>query len=224
MSGLPVGALPILHRRTTVEFSTSSLVQPRTQPTSRLLDVRQYFHPLLKSLRTKPRNSPFDGVNTSCYLAQFFNAIYVLNGDAKNPNSIYIYDAGAKSWSNQTTTPGTFDYSSAKAILDHDTNVFCKLSHFAFSAPPHLLPDAFSKGNLYSLNMDELKTARSSALKWETTGELGFPDNYNPTMALAQNHIHFLNVGSDGAGNARIFVIHCKPSLPRSGDQLLTYI
>jgi len=65
-------------------------------------------------------------VNTSCYLAQFFNAIYVLNGDSKNPNSIYIYDAGAKSWSTQSTTPGSFDFSSAEAILDHDTNVFCE--------------------------------------------------------------------------------------------------
>ena len=184
------------------------------QPTSRLLDVRQYFLFFLESLRAKHRNRPFDGANTSCYLAQFFNAIYVLNGDAKNPNSIYIYDAGSKSWSSQTATPGSLDYSSAKAILDHDTNVFCELSHSTFSTPPHPLPDAFSKGSLYSLNMDELKTARSSALQWESVGALGFPDNYDPTMALAQNHIHFLNVGSDGPGVARIFVIHCKPSSP----------
>lgn len=71
-------------------------------------------------------------MNTTCYLAQFFNAIYVLNGDAKNPNSIYIYDAGAKSWSTQSTDPGSFDYSSFNAILDHDTNVFCKRSCFTF--------------------------------------------------------------------------------------------
>ena len=201
----------------TLNFAPHLFIQPPMQSTSRLLDVRKYFLFFLKSLRAKPRNSPFDGVNTSCYLAQFFNAIYVLNGDAKNPNSIYIYDAGAKAWSNQTTTPGSFDYSSAEAILDHDTNVFCELSHSASSAPPHPLPDAFSKGKLYNLNMAELKAARSSALKWEFVGDLGFPDNYNPTMALAQNHIHFLNVGNDGAGNARIFVIHCKPSSPRWG-------
>jgi len=135
---------------------------------------------------------PFDGANTSCYLAQFFNAIYVLNGDSKNPNSIYIYDAVAKTWSTQSTTPGTFDYSSAHAILDHDTNVFY----------------AFSKGQLFSLNMGELRGSSSGALEWSVVRELGFPDNYNPTMALAQNHIHFLNVGNDGPGIARIFVIH----------------
>ena len=60
--------------------------------------------------------------------------------------------------------------------------------------------------------MGEMRASRSGALEWESTGELGFPDDYNPTMALAQNHIHFLDVGTDGPGNARIFVIHCKLS------------
>ena len=81
--------------------------------------------PRTENTRTKLFDSPFDGTGTTCYLAQFFNAVYVLNGDAKNPNSIYIYDAGAKSWSTQVTTPGSFSYSSFDAILDHDTNVFC---------------------------------------------------------------------------------------------------
>ena len=84
-----------------------------------------FLLPCAKNARAKLHCRPFDGTNTTCYLAQFFNAIYVLNGDAKNPNSIYIYDAGAKSWSTQPTTPGSFDYSSFDAILDHDTNVFC---------------------------------------------------------------------------------------------------
>jgi len=135
---------------------------------------------------------PFDGTNTTCYLAQFFNAIYVLNGDAKKPNSIYIYDAGSKSWSTQATTPGSFEYSSFDAILDHDTNVFY----------------ALSQGSLYDLDMGNLKAANSTAIGWNLVQKAPYPDNYAPVMALAQNHIHFLDVGNDGPGNARIFVIH----------------
>ncbi|KAF9788705.1 hypothetical protein BJ322DRAFT_1183841 [Thelephora terrestris] len=136
---------------------------------------------------------PFDGTGTTCYLAQFFNAVYVLNGDAKNPNSIYIYDAGAKSWSTQVTTPGSFSYSSFDAILDHDTNVFYALS---------------TNGSLYNLDMGTMKTANSTAIAWNNVQQPPFPANYKPVMALAQNHIHFLDVGTDGPGNARIFVIH----------------
>jgi hypothetical protein len=136
---------------------------------------------------------PFDGQGTTCYLAQFFNAIYVLNGDARNSSLIYIYDATAKSWSTQITTPGTFDYSSFDTILDHDTNVFY----------------ALSKGSLYSLDMGTMKFANNSVpLPWNQVQNLNFPADYNPVMALAQNHIHFLNVGTDGPGVARIFVIH----------------
>lgn len=61
---------------------------------------------------------------------QFFNAVYVLGADKSNPASIYIYDAGKKSWSTQSTTPGGFDPTSFEAILDHDTNVFCGYSLF----------------------------------------------------------------------------------------------
>jgi len=135
---------------------------------------------------------PFDGTNTTCYLAQFFNAIYVLNGDAKNPNSIYIYDAGSKSWSTQSTTPGSFDYSSFNAILDHDTNVFYALSH----------------GTMYDLDMGSLKKANSTAVAWNAVQTTPFSDSYVPVMALAQNHIHFLDVDSNNPGTAHIFVIH----------------
>jgi hypothetical protein len=145
---------------------------------------------------------PFDGVGTTCFLAQFFNAIYVLNGDAKNPNSIYIYDATAKSWSTQVTTPGSFDYSSFNAILDHDTNLFY----------------ALSKGSLYGLDMGSLKSANSTPLAWNPVQKAPYPDGYNPVMALAQNHIHFLNVGSDGPGKARIYVIHYSYFQPEIQD------
>jgi hypothetical protein len=122
------------HPPALTETSNSTLLTTFVSPCSHRFD-RHHYHwpsvsiPLLsihiKDAQTNLYDSPFDGANTTCYLAQFFNAIYVLNGDAKNPNSVSIYDAGAKSWSTQATTPGTFDYSSFTAILDHDTNFFC---------------------------------------------------------------------------------------------------
>jgi hypothetical protein len=48
-----------------------------------------------------------------------------MNGDTQNPNSIYLYDAAALTWSQQATTPGGFDIGSSTCILDHDTNVYC---------------------------------------------------------------------------------------------------
>ena len=56
---------------------------------------------------------------------QFYNAIYVIDGDKSNPSDIHIFDASKKSWSTQKTTAGSFDPSGATFILDHDTNVFC---------------------------------------------------------------------------------------------------
>jgi len=135
---------------------------------------------------------PFDGSNTTCYLAQYFNAIYVLNGDARNPTWIYIYNVATRSWSAQHTTPGSFDYSSFNAVLDHDTNVFY----------------AFSRGTLFNLEMGTLVAAQSAAIPWNNVRDFDFPADYSPVMALAENHIHFLDVGSDSPGSARIFVIH----------------
>lgn len=62
---------------------------------------------------------------------QFFNAIYVIDGDKSNPSDIHIFDAASKSWSTQKTTAGSFDPTDATVILDHDTNVFC-----TFDFPP----------------------------------------------------------------------------------------
>jgi hypothetical protein len=136
---------------------------------------------------------PFNGLSPTCYLSQFTNAIYVLGADAANPSSVYIYDATAKSWSTQTVTTGSFDPSSFNAILDHDTNVFYGLSN----------------GELFFLDMGQLKSANSSALQWVDVEKAGFnTNNYQPVMALAQNHIHFLNVPGVPAGSADIFVIH----------------
>jgi len=135
---------------------------------------------------------PFDGP-TTCYLSQFTNAIYVLGADTANPSSVYIYDAATKSWSAQSVTTGAFSPSSFDAILDHDTNVFY----------------ALSTGDLFFLDMGQLTSANSSALSWVDVGKAGFTtDGYQTVMALAQNHIHFLNVPGVPAGDADIFVIH----------------
>jgi hypothetical protein len=136
---------------------------------------------------------PFDGQNTTCYLAQFFNAIYVLNADKSNPSSAYIYDATAKSWSTQSVTTGGFDPASFKAILDHDTNIFYALSH----------------GEMYTLDMGSMRSANKSAISWTDVEKPSFnTDGYEPVMALAQNHIQFLDVPGVPAGEALIYVIH----------------
>jgi hypothetical protein len=156
---------------------------------------------------TKSGRPPFNSPNTTCYLSQFFNAIYVLSADKANPSNIYIYDATAGSWSTQKTTPGQFDPSNFAAILDHDTNVFY----------------AYSKAELYSLDMGSLKAAQASPIPWvdveqpdlsaHTTNQaVQVPGantaGYQPVMALARNHIHFLGVPGFNKGTVKIFVIH----------------
>ncbi|KAJ3504175.1 hypothetical protein NMY22_g18008 [Coprinellus aureogranulatus] len=99
------------------------------------------------------------------------------------------------------------------AILDRDTNVFY----------------ALTKGNLLmSLDMGLLKTANATALTWnEVQNPQWIPEGAEqtqqegsgagmqgyefPTMALAQNHVHFVG-GVPGLkeGEAKIFVIHCR--------------
>ncbi|KAH8998098.1 hypothetical protein EDB92DRAFT_2111916 [Lactarius akahatsu] len=135
---------------------------------------------------------PFDGTNTTCFLSQYTNAIYVTNGDKSSPSSIHIYDATAKSWSTQAVTTGSFDPSSFNAILDHDTNVFYALSH----------------GELFHLDMGLLKAANSTSLQWVDVEKAPYADGYQPVMALAQNHVFFLNVPGTPAGSADIYVIH----------------
>ncbi|KAK0211430.1 hypothetical protein IW262DRAFT_1498041 [Armillaria fumosa] len=145
-----------------------------------------------KDITTSGR-PPFDGTNTTCYLSQFYNAIYLLNADSSNPSNIYIYNAASSSWSTQTVTTGNFDVSNFVAILDHDTNIFY----------------ALSKGELYSLDMGSLTAANSSSLSWNDIEAPSFTTTgYNPVMAIAQNHIHFLDVPGNAAGTANIFVIH----------------
>jgi hypothetical protein len=135
---------------------------------------------------------PFNGSNTVCYLAQFLNTIYVFGGDSANPSAVHIYDAAAKSWSTQAVNTPKFDLASFNAVLDHDTNVFY----------------ALSGGELFFLDMRMLKAADTSALSWTDVQRAPFAASYQPIMALAQNHIHFLNTPGQPAGTAQIFVIH----------------
>ncbi|KAJ3560317.1 hypothetical protein NP233_g10914 [Leucocoprinus birnbaumii] len=139
---------------------------------------------------------PFDGPNVYCYLSQFTNAIYILGADSKNPTAVYLYDASAKSWSTQAVQADSgnkFDPTNFAAILDHDTNVFY----------------AYSKGDIFSLDMELLKAANSTAKQWVDAQTVPWDaSTYKPTMALAQNHIHFLGVPNVPAGSAMIFVIH----------------
>ncbi|KAI5834047.1 hypothetical protein K523DRAFT_263973 [Schizophyllum commune Tattone D] len=134
---------------------------------------------------------PFDGDNVTCYFAQFFNAIYVLGADKSDASSLYIYNVAGKSWSKQSVNAGSLDTSDFQAILDHDTNVFYAVSH----------------NELFSLDMGD-QTAAKDGAAWNDVQSAGFDDSYKPVMALAQNHIHFLDVPDVDEGNAKIFVIH----------------
>jgi hypothetical protein len=140
---------------------------------------------------------PFDGANTTCYLAQFFNAIYVMNGDASDTSAVHIFDAAKQSWTKQEVTAGKFDPTDFSAILDHDTNVFY----------------ALSKGELFFLDFGNLVAANATALAWTDVEAAQIKtDGYQPVMAIAQNHVHFLDVPGNSAGQASIYVIHCKDS------------
>lgn len=148
---------------------------------------------------------PFNSVNTTCYLSQFTNAIYVLNADTSNPSSIYIYDATKLSWSTQAVVTNSFNPSNFATILDHDTNFFY----------------AYSNAQLFSLNMALLTAANSTPIPWlsiespdlsaDTSGTItpgANTNGYQPTMALAQNHVQFMGVPGLPAGEVKIFVIH----------------
>ena len=119
-----------------------------------------------------------------------------MNGDKSNPSAVHIYDAGAKSWTTQSVTAGSFDPSNFVAILDHDTNVFYAVS---------------GSDELFFLNMGSLVAANSTPVAWVDVEQTPYGSDYKPVMALAQNHIHFLDVPGNAAGVADIFVIHCKP-------------
>ena len=66
------------------------------------------------------------------------------------------------------------------------------------------------------MDMGLLKAANSTPVAWVDVEQAPYPTSYDPVMALAQNHIFFLNVPDVPAGSADIYVIHCElgPRLP----------
>lgn len=71
--------------------------------------------------------------------------------------------------------------------------------------------DALSNGEMFSLDMGSMTAATSSSLSWTDVGTPSFTtQGYSPVMALAENHIHFIDVPGSTAGQADIFVIHCE--------------
>ena len=69
--------------------------------------------------------------------------------------------------------------------------------------------------------MGLLKAANSTPIPWNYIQQLPFTANYQSVMALAQNHVHFLNVPGLPNGSADIFVIHCK-HFSRASMQVLS--
>lgn len=67
---------------------------------------------------------------------------------------------------------------------------------------------------MYHLDLGQQINATNAALSWVQVGNPPFDTtNYKPTMALAENHVHFIGVASAPAGDAFIFVIHCMFSI-----------
>lgn len=63
---------------------------------------------------------------------------------------------------------------------------------------------------MYFLDMTDLKASSGSAISWTDVGQTPYGSTYQPVMAIANNHIHFLDVPNVAAGSADIFVIHCR--------------
>jgi hypothetical protein len=79
-----------------------------------------------------------------------------------------------------------------------------------------LFVDAVSNLELFRLDMGSLTAANSTPLAWVDVEKTPFQSGYQPVMALAQNHIHFLDVPGVPAGDVKIYVIHCKSTLKDS--------
>jgi len=62
---------------------------------------------------------------------------------------------------------------------------------------------------MYSLDFGVIKQSSiTSEIAWTDVQKAPFAEGYKPVMALAQNHIHFLDVPGHSHGQASIFVIH----------------
>ena len=71
--------------------------------------------------------------------------------------------------------------------------------------------DCVVAGEMWFLNMQSLKAAQNSPIAWTDVGPTPYGPSYNqPVMALANNHIHFIDVPNVPSGSIDIFVIHCE--------------
>lgn len=80
-----------------------------------------------------------------------------------------------------------------------------------------------SGGTLYQLDFSLIKaTANDTALPWTVVGTPQFSyGSVTPAMAIADNHIFFMGIPANTAGEANIFVIHCTFSRLRAPPPLL---
>ena len=82
--------------------------------------------------------------------------------------------------------------------------------------------DAYSNAHLFSLDMALLKAANATPIPWVDVQNVDLSNDtsgtptpgantagYQPVIALAQNHVQFLDVSGLAAGSVKIFVIHC---------------
>ncbi|KAL7415643.1 hypothetical protein BDY24DRAFT_381758 [Mrakia frigida] len=151
--------------------------------------------PTVENLTSTGR-PPYTGPSLTCYLSQSLNALYLLGGSSSSPSDIYIYSFSSSSWSIQPTSSAPdFTASSTGSVLDHDTNTFFTLAGGT----------ALSQLDL-SAGTDQ---GTGGTLAWEGVNTAPFESSsYNPTMALASNHIMYLGAPGVAAGSAEIFVIH----------------
>jgi len=150
-------------------------------------------NPLQATTLTTTGRPPFDGPNTQCFFSQYQNALYVLNADTTQPSNLHIYNYDSQSWTTQKIDAAGTDPNSLNAVLDRDTNVFFALSNSA----------------IFSLDMGSLTQADGTTRPWVGVQSPAFAQNGaypKPVMALAENHIHFLDTGN--AAQVDIFVIH----------------
>ncbi|KAI9353408.1 hypothetical protein DFJ73DRAFT_642336, partial [Zopfochytrium polystomum] len=159
-------------------------------------DPNAWASPSLTLLPSAGR-PPFNGANTQCFLTQFYNAMYVLNGDASNPSDVHIYDFAGSKWSTQkiASSGSAPNPSTLVATIDHDTNVFY----------------AYDAGLLYFLSFDGITTSSVATSPSWTLAQSFAPSSdttYKAVIGAAHNHIHFLNVPGSQPASAYIYVVH----------------
>jgi hypothetical protein len=153
---------------------------------------------------TSAGRPPWTGNNTACSLAQYNNALYVLDADAANPGvrksfsrfrpnklcadkvtfaqDVYIYDFAAGTWSKQTTTSPPGEYGSAHGrnvqTITDQLHVTIDLATGS-SVLDHDTNVFFAlpgdDGSLYSLDLSSVTNqASGNAIAWEAVTDPNF--------------------------------------------------